>query len=121
MSTLFGMCRFPDTSILRAPSNEADLLDCRPMPSTLSHLECYPAAPHELEEFIGRHRPRMIAAYAAGCAPIVRAFERGERASEPRAHAATIASGLRVPKRLVLFNTGSGCKYPEAWQGAPAV
>jgi hypothetical protein len=78
-------------------------------------------APHELEEFMGRRRPRMIAAYAAGRAPIVRAFKRGERASELWAHAATIASGLRVPKRLVLFNTDSGCKYPEAWQGALAV
>ena len=50
--------------------------------------------------FIDGRRPRMIAAQAAGCAPIVRAFERGERASEPWANATTVASGLRVPKPL---------------------
>jgi threonine synthase len=131
-------------------------------------------------------RPRMIAAQAAGCAPIVRAFERGEGASQPWANATTVASGLRVPKPLgdflilddirasrgeavaatddqllsacremaelegilaapeggaglaairalvgsgriaggetvVLFNTGSGYKYLEAWQSALAV
>jgi hypothetical protein len=116
------MCRFLDTSILRAPSNEADLLDCRPMSSTLSHLECYPAARHTSSRSSWAAAVRAcIAAYAAGRAPIVRAFKRGERASELWAHAATIASGLRVPKRLVLFNTDSGCKYPEAWQGALAV
>jgi len=42
-------------------------------------------------------RPRMVAVQAAGCAPIVRAFERGaataERWDDPR----TYASGLRVP------------------------
>ena len=132
---------------------------------------------------IGRHRPRMIAAQAAGCAPIVRAFERRAPASEMWLDAATVAAGLRVPKPLgdflilagvyasngdavaatdeelmaacrnlarcegilaapeggaglaaigslvargrirrdetvVLFNTGSGYKYLEAWQGA---
>jgi threonine synthase len=139
----------------------------------------------ELESmgFIGRERPRMIAAQAAGCAPIVRAFERHEESSQFWNDAATIASGLRVPKPLgdfliladlyeshgeavpatdremlqacrdmaalegifaapeggaglvaiqklvhqnkigrdetvVLFNTGSGYKYVEAWQTA---
>jgi threonine synthase len=43
-------------------------------------------------------RPRMIAVQAAGCAPIVRAFERQEKASEMWKDAATFASGLRVPK-----------------------
>ncbi len=32
-----------------------------------------------------------------GCAPIVRAFEAGQRFAEPFANAHTIASGLRVP------------------------
>ena len=41
--------------------------------------------------------PRMVAAQSSGCAPIVRAFERGERFAEPWENAATIASGLRVP------------------------
>ena len=131
----------------------------------------------------GSDRPRMIAAQAAGCAPIVRAFEQHGGTSEFFSDAATIASGLRVPKPLgdflildhlyashgeavsasddemlaacrsmaelegifaapeggaglvagrklagqkkiqrdetvVLFNTGSGYKYVEAWQAA---
>jgi len=133
--------------------------------------------------FIGRERPRMIAAQAAGCAPIVRAFEEHGASSDFWKNAATVASGLRVPKPLgdfliladlyeshgeavpatddemlaacrdmaalegifaapeggaglvaaaklvtqkkiqrdetvVLFNTGSGYKYLEAWQTA---
>ena len=139
----------------------------------------------ELEEMglIGPERPRMIAAQAAGCAPIARAFERHGESSEFFSNAATLASGLRVPKPLgdfliladlyashgeavvasddemlaacrdmaalegvfaapeggaglvaieklverkkiqrdetvVLFNTGSGYKYVEAWQAA---
>jgi threonine synthase len=125
----------------------------------------------------------MIAAQAAGCAPIVRAFEQRADASVTWENAATVAAGLRVPKALgdfiiladiyasrgeavavsddvlmaacrdmarlegifaapeggaglaaieqlvkggkigrdesvVLFNTGSGYKYLEAWQSA---
>src|SRR5215831_2120833 len=132
---------------------------------------------------IGKERPRMIGAQAVGCAPIVRAFERREEKSDFWQNAATVASGLRVPKPLgdfliladiyqshgeaiaasddemmracrlmaelegvfaapeggaglaaiqklvesgkiqrdetvVLFNTGSGYKYVEAWQTA---
>ena len=132
---------------------------------------------------IGSRRPRMIAAQAEGCAPIVKAFERRSESSEFWSNAATLASGLRVPKPLgdflilegvyasgghavaandkemlaacrdmaalegifaapeggaglvaasklagqgkisrdetvVLFNTGSGYKYIEAWQAA---
>jgi threonine synthase len=132
---------------------------------------------------IGHERPRMISAQAAGCAPIVKAFEQHRDSSEFFDNAATIASGLRVPKPLgdfliladlyasggeaiaatdremlaacrdmaalegifaapeggaglvaaaklvedrkilpgdtvVLFNTGSGYKYLEAWQTA---
>jgi threonine synthase len=132
---------------------------------------------------IGKERPRMIGAQAVGCAPIVRAFERREEKSDFWQNAATVASGLRVPKplgdfliladiyqshgeaiaasddemmracrlmaelegifaapeggaglaairklvesgkiqrdeKIVLFNTGSGYKYVEAWQTA---
>jgi threonine synthase len=42
-------------------------------------------------------RPRMVAVQSTGCAPIARAFDRGERFAEPFAGAATIASGIRVP------------------------
>jgi len=133
--------------------------------------------------FIGSERPRMISAQAAGCAPIVKAFEQHRESSDFFENAATVASGLRVPKPLgdfliladlyasggeavpatdeemlaacrdmavsegifaapeggaglvaatklvkakkihasetvVLFNTGSGYKYLEAWQAA---
>ena len=133
----------------------------------------------------GSKRPRMIAAQARGCAPIVRAFERRADTSQRWEDAATVAAGLRVPKPLgdfliladlyasggeavaatdeelmaacldmarlegimaapeggaglaavrkladagkigrdesvVLFNTGGGYKYLEAWQSALA-
>jgi threonine synthase len=137
----------------------------------------------EVMGLIDSRRPRMIAAQAAGCAPIVEAFERRAPAAAMWQQAATVAAGLRVPKPLgdflilsavyasngeavaatdealmaacrnmarcegilaapeggaglaaietlvargrirrdetvVLFNTGSGYKYIEAWQGA---
>jgi threonine synthase len=50
--------------------------------------------------WIGEKRPRMISVQAAGCAPIVRAFEKGERFAEEFENAATVASGLRVPKAI---------------------
>jgi len=43
-------------------------------------------------------RPRMIAVQSAGCAPVARAFEQGEKTSQMWQNAATFASGLRVPK-----------------------
>jgi threonine synthase len=49
---------------------------------------------------IGRGRPRMVAAQAAGCAPIVRAFEQHKGSSDFWSNASTLASGLRVPKPL---------------------
>jgi threonine synthase len=56
----------------------------------------------EMQElgWISEKRPRMVSVQAAGCAPIVRAFEKGERFAEEVADAATIASGLRVPKAI---------------------
>src|SRR5262245_66245160 len=48
----------------------------------------------------GNSRPRMIAAQAEGCAPIVRAFDRHESASVMWENAATVAAGLRVPKPI---------------------
>jgi threonine synthase len=50
--------------------------------------------------WIGEKRPRMVSVQAAGCAPIVRAFEAGERFAEEFQNAATVASGLRVPKAI---------------------
>ena len=45
-------------------------------------------------------RPRMVCVQAAGCAPMVKAFEEGRDRSEFFADAQTIAAGLRVPKPL---------------------
>ena len=50
--------------------------------------------------------PRMIVVQAKGCAPVVKAFNTGERTCQYWEDAKTIASGLRVPKsfadRLIL-------------------
>ncbi|PYS99872.1 MAG: threonine synthase [Acidobacteria bacterium] len=50
--------------------------------------------------WIGGKRPRMVTVQSAGCAPIVRAFEEGRRHAEEFQNAATVASGLRVPKAI---------------------
>ena len=56
----------------------------------------------EMEQmgWIGSKRPRMVTVQAAGCAPIVRAFEEGKRFADEFPNAATTASGLRVPKAI---------------------
>jgi len=129
--------------------------------------------------------PRLVAVQVRGCAPVVRAFERGDARAEAWRDATTVASGLRVPspfadtlilegvratggtavavseeemldgmlelsaqegvfacpeggatvaalrqlqasgevrrdERVVVFDTGSGLKYPEAWRAALA-
>jgi len=139
----------------------------------------------EMQEmgWIDAERPRMVVVQAAGCAPIVKAWEAQKDSAEFFANAATMASGLRVPgplgdrmmlrmlkqtggtalsvtdeemlsagkelastegvfaapegaatvagarklaaagwikagESVVLFNTGTGYKYAEAWQRA---
>jgi threonine synthase len=54
----------------------------------------------EMEElgWIGSERPKMITVQAAGCAPIVKAWEAGKSSSEMWTGASTFAAGLRVPK-----------------------
>src|SRR5688500_1065027 len=56
----------------------------------------------EMEQmgWIGSKRPRMVTVQAAGCAPIVRAFEEGKRFADEFPNAHTTASGLRVPKAI---------------------
>lgn len=56
----------------------------------------------EMEEmgWIDARRPRMVTVQAAGCAPIVRAFEEGKRFADEFPNAATTASGLRVPRAI---------------------
>ena len=69
----------------------------------------------ELGWLEGDKLPRLIACQSDGCAPIVRAFERGERFAEPFADPQTIASGLRVPAAVGDFmildavRTSGGC------------
>jgi threonine synthase len=46
---------------------------------------------------IGTARPRMVSVQAAGCAPIVRAFEEGVEHAPLWQGAHTVADGLRVP------------------------
>ena len=50
--------------------------------------------------WIGPKRPRMVTVQASGCAPIVRAFQEGKRFADEFPDAATVASGLRVPKAI---------------------
>jgi len=70
---------------------------------------------------IGSKRPRMYAIQAEGCAPIVRAFEQGGEFAERWEHAATVATGIRVPKavgdflilRAVRDSGGAAIAVPE--------
>jgi threonine synthase len=50
--------------------------------------------------FLGAKRPRMVAVQAAGCAPIVGAFDAGEEHAPRWQDAHTIASGIRVPQAI---------------------
>jgi threonine synthase len=56
----------------------------------------------EMEQmgWIDSKRPRMVTVQASGCAPIVNAFEAGKRFADEFPNAATVASGLRVPKAI---------------------
>ena len=50
--------------------------------------------------WIGSKRPRMVAVQAEGCAPMVRAWEQGERHATRWNDAHTIAMGIRVPQAV---------------------
>ncbi len=45
-------------------------------------------------------RPKMVTVQAAGCAPIIRAFEEGTERAAPWEDAHTVADGLRVPRAI---------------------
>jgi threonine synthase len=74
---------------------------------------------------IGPERPRMFAIQAEGCAPIVRAFDAGKEFAERWDGAATMATGIRVPKavgdflilRAVRASGGMALAVPEAMIG----
>ncbi len=53
--------------------------------------------------WIDGRRPRMICVQAEGCAPLVRAYERGEDASSAWENPTTAVSGLRAPQVLADF------------------
>ena len=52
----------------------------------------------EMLGLIGSERPRIYAAQSGGCAPVVRAIEKGTDDLEPWVNGETKALGLRVPK-----------------------
>jgi threonine synthase len=66
--------------------------------------------------------PRLYACQSDGCAPIARAFERGERTAQAVVDARTIASGIRVPSAIgdfmmldaVRASGGAALAVPEA-------
>ena len=70
---------------------------------------------------IGSKRPRMYAVQAEGCAPMVRAFEKGAELAERWENPATVATGIRVPKavgdflilRAVRDSDGAAIAVPE--------
>lgn len=47
--------------------------------------------------WIGSERPRMVMVQAEGCAPLVKAYEAGERHAELFPNPHTLAAGMRVP------------------------
>jgi threonine synthase len=67
-------------------------------------------------------RPRMYACQSDGCAPIVTAFERGQRHADEFPSPSTVASGLRVPRAVgdflildaVRASGGRAIAVPEA-------
>ncbi|HEV2567607.1 threonine synthase [Sphingomonas sp.] len=50
--------------------------------------------------WIGPKRPKMFAVQAAGCAPIVKAFDDGVEHAERWENGHTVAAGIRVPKAV---------------------
>lgn len=56
----------------------------------------------EMEQmgWIDAKRPRMVSVQSIGCAPIVKAFHEGDAFAAAFPNAATVASGLRVPKAI---------------------
>lgn len=50
--------------------------------------------------WIDSRQPKMVSVQAAGCAPVVKAFQQGEPSCEPWSSATTLAAGLRVPRAI---------------------
>jgi threonine synthase len=69
--------------------------------------------------WIGPERPKMVVVQAAGCAPLVRAFEQGADQAEPWPNASTIAAGIRVPSAIGDYLVLQAIR--ESWGTAIAV
>ena len=67
--------------------------------------------------WIGSKRPRMVTVQAAGCAPIVRAFEARKRFADEFPNAATTASGRSSP--WVSDMTPASMAQPLGLRGSP--
>jgi threonine synthase len=59
--------------------------------------------------------PKLVSCQSDGCAPIVRAFEAGQRFAEPFPNARTIASGLRVPAAVGDFMILDAIRASGGW------
>jgi threonine synthase len=59
--------------------------------------------------------PKLVSCQSDGCAPVVRAFESGQRFAEPFANAHTIASGLRVPAAVGDFMMLDAIRASGGW------
>lgn len=60
-------------------------------------------------------RPRLVAVQAAGCAPIVKAFDAGERHAPLWQNAQTLASGIRVPVAVGDFLILDAVRQSGGW------
>ncbi len=111
--TLLSAPSVPPTGHSLQPftTDEASLVADRSVRSPLPDVILYPTgggtgligmwkAFDEMEQmgWIDGKRPRMVSVQSETCAPIVRAFHAGERFADELENAATVASGLRVPK-----------------------
>ena len=59
--------------------------------------------------------PKLVSCQSDGCAPIVRAFENGQRFAEPFPNAHTTASGLRVPQAVGDFMMLDAIRASGGW------
>jgi threonine synthase len=59
--------------------------------------------------------PKMVSVQSDGCAPIVRAFDKGQRFAEPWDNAQTCASGLRVPAAVGDFMILDAIRERRGW------
>lgn len=74
-----------------------DALVC-PVGGGVALVGAWKAASELIAAGLTAKAPRLFAVQAAGCAPVVRAFDAGHEETRPFAGARTVAAGLRVPE-----------------------